>query len=568
VALAPVPSTEEIVRLYKAGELGPELARFHEHPDEEADPFFKRCVDLHNDGQIDLVAVPGQPGFAIISGHDFFTAQHFYCETIPDLRTNVFALMECCRILIVKAGADGAASLPNNAFRKWCQNNPTESAVVVSEARAGNQLASTFVTFALQASGDLKEAIYFIQSFDDDRRRFGMAALAGMTFADAEQAKKGIQALEPFVLSGQDDNLRANAVLAAFDVLKKQKDEEIARRLVVTAVVEAGPSTLHSLSQVVWLHHDLLDDATLRVVLAALESVQPEHLGTVRILDMALNHLLGTTGQALALNFLTMKLRDGQLTLASFPITTGELRRSDPQRLYELIVRWLLSGSIALCDNVNHLVGIEEKNPFDTSIKSFGLTAVKQIFLCRKVIGFLFLRPVICCSIIVSLLRGVEKEAEEAVTSLLFDPVLLSYGGSAIEYLRSIEASDAAYASVQLALSKHAEYLAGLERTGIIKELHPSDYKREINRRRTEDMMRDAQKAGMQQSVLFNLVHRSTLLYGKRSLTYFQGEDGNSKAVAMDLHSVGMSIEWPRRDILDPVGLDYMIRVYRVEKLQ
>jgi hypothetical protein len=110
--------------------------------------------------------------------------------------------------------------------------------------------------------------------------------------------------------------------------------------------------------------------------------------------------------------------------------------------------------------------------------------------------------------------------------------------------------------------------VAGLERTGIIKELHPSDYKREINGRRTEDMMRDAQKAGMQQSVLFNLVHRSTLLYGKRSLTFFAGEDGNSKAVAMDLHSVGMSIEWPRRDILDPVGLDYMIRVYRVEKLQ
>ena len=80
--------------------------------------------------------------------------------------------------------------------------------------------------------------------------------------------------------------------------------------------------------------------------------------------------------------------------------------------------------------------------------------------------------------------------------------------------------------------------------------------------------MRGAQKAAERQSVLFSLVHRSTLLYGKRSLTYIQGDDGSSKPFTMDLHSFGVSIEWPRRDILDPVGLDYMIRVYRVEKMQ
>jgi hypothetical protein len=80
--------------------------------------------------------------------------------------------------------------------------------------------------------------------------------------------------------------------------------------------------------------------------------------------------------------------------------------------------------------------------------------------------------------------------------------------------------------------------------------------------------MRGAQKAAERQSVLFGLVHRSTLLYGKRSLTYIEEDDGSRRAVSLDLHSVSMSVEWPRRDILDPVGLDYMIRVYRVEKLQ
>ena len=212
MALAPIPSPEEIVRLYKVGGLAAELAQFHEAPDSEDDPFVKRCVALHNDGHIDLVVLPTQRGFANVTGHDFFTAQHFYCEAIPNLRANVTELMECCRILIEMAGADGAASQPNGAFRKWCQNNAADAELVVCEARSGDQLARKFVTFALQASENVQEAVDFVRSFDDDRRLSAMAALAGMTFTDPATAHKAIQVLEPFVTSIEDDTVRANGL--------------------------------------------------------------------------------------------------------------------------------------------------------------------------------------------------------------------------------------------------------------------------------------------------------------------------------------------------------------------
>jgi hypothetical protein len=63
-------------------------------------------------------------------------------------------------------------------------------------------------------------------------------------------------------------------------------------------------------------------------------------------------------------------------------------------------------------------------------------------------------------------------------------------------------------------------------------------------------------------------MHRSTILYGKRSLTYIADHDGSHRAVAMDLKSFEAFFEFPRREILDPVGLDHMLRVYRVEKLK
>ena len=154
------------------------------------------------------------------------------------------------------------------------------------------------------------------------------------------------------------------------------------------------------------------------------------------------------------------------------------------------------------------------------------------------------------------------------MVDMLFDPLLLNYGGGTIEYLKGIGVDDAAYAAVQRALSRHDEYLAGLKATGEIKELHPSDYKRDIVLHRNLGEMRDATKTAQKQSVFLNLVHRSTLLYGKRSLAYIQREDGSSQALTLDLHSVGMSFELPRRDMLDPVGLDYMIRVFRAERLR
>jgi hypothetical protein len=154
------------------------------------------------------------------------------------------------------------------------------------------------------------------------------------------------------------------------------------------------------------------------------------------------------------------------------------------------------------------------------------------------------------------------------VTELLFDPILLSYSGDAKDYLKRIPATDRSYGPIQNALAKDQEFYAGLDATGAIKELHPSDYQRDVVRKRSHDEMRAIRKMAESKSVLLNLVHRSTILYGRRSLTYVADADGNHRPVEIDLKSFDMSLELPRREILDPVGLDYMIRVFRVEKIK
>jgi hypothetical protein len=186
--------------------------------------------------------------------------------------------------------------------------------------------------------------------------------------------------------------------------------------------------------------------------------------------------------------------------------------------------------------------------------------------LCRKAIGFLFFKPVVCCSIIVSILRAGEEDIEEAVISLLFDPLLINYGGRPVDYLRTIPSTDTASGGVQRALSKLTDYHSALVKVGTIKELSPSEYQRDVVRHRMEDEMRVVNKVADQHSILANLVHRSTILYGRRSINYIVSSTGERTPLAMDLNQFSFSFDLPRQEVLDPVELDYLVRLFRAER--
>ncbi len=76
------------------------------------------------------------------------------------------------------------------------------------------------------------------------------------------------------------------------------------------------------------------------------------------------------------------------------------------------------------------------------------------------------------------------------------------------------------------------------------------------------------QKGAEKESIFLNLVKRSIILYGKRSITYIEGPGGERRPVEMELKPHNISIEYPRLDVIDPFGLDYKLRVFRAERFR
>ena len=100
------------------------------------------------------------------------------------------------------------------------------------------------------------------------------------------------------------------------------------------------------------------------------------------------------------------------------------------------------------------------------------LTGNQKFFLARKVVGYLFFRPVCCASILVSILRtcGDQGEAAQKIGQLLFDPMLVNYGGALSDYLRSLSQDDPALSHVGEAMEREASFGADLQTPGPINE--------------------------------------------------------------------------------------------------
>jgi len=188
-----------------------------------------------------------------------------------------------------------------------------------------------------------------------------------------------------------------------------------------------------------------------------------------------------------------------------------------------------------------------------------------QGYVCRKALGWFFFLPTTAASVLVAVLREAKGEAISEIQSLLFDPLLINYGG-VVDYLGNIPSGDPVHERIKAALALHEDYLKGIRSVDTIQEMRPSEHGQQIHRRRISEEMRQAHKSARKESVFLNLVRHSVLLYGRGAVSFVQGSNETLRAVEMDLESHGFSMEYPRIASLDPIGLDYELRLYRAEK--
>lgn len=237
----------------------------------------------------------------------------------------------------------------------------------------------------------------------------------------------------------------------------------------------------------------------------------------------------------------------------------------DPRQLFAFGVRWFATGDPQLCQGVTSLINpVHQPQPFDTTLAGSGLSGSQMIAICHKAIGYLILAPVVAASFVVAAFRAGDKTVEPELVQLLLQSCLINYGETVAVYLKAVPEGDEAYRPVRQALKLHRAYVEGLNIETTIKELFPSSYQRGAVRQKQYIMQREIRKEAERQSVFFGLAQHSTLLYGRKAITYLRG--ANEPPVSVEMKTVSAGFEMPRLQIIDPVGLDWLIRIFRLSR--
>jgi len=154
--------------------------------------------------------------------------------------------------------------------------------------------------------------------------------------------------------------------------------------------------------------------------------------------------------------------------------------------------------------------------------------------------------------------------------ALLFDPLLINYSGAIAEHLGGHAESEEepARSAIRRALAALESYLDGLKAIGDLPALHPSLKHREAYQRHFAGELAQSLKKAQAESPLLQIIHRSVLLHGRKAIHHAFGPEGEINRMETNLGELGTRIDVPRLSILDPHGLDFMLRVFRHERMR
>ena len=532
-------------------------------------PLAAAVAKLHNAGQIDALEIGAWPALEGLKAYKRHFVERFIGLILPEIETPTTAMLAFVEALTAAEPKGYHAFF--DGLQTWMQRRPAQAQEIVDLALQGAAPAASLLSVALQALANPSGARAIIAAHDDDRRFRAIHSLGWIVHSNAAEVDATVTALAA-LLTDADDDLRARVLECLANLSKTSKLElpPNGAALVGDLLATPGDATRHRAARAL-LEAATLGDAAVAALLAGLLDVNPDNAGTIESLDYALADMLSGARATEALGFLAhlIPASSGRLRLSTFEMTVSQLLTGPHALLADTTVDWLLTGQSSLGAGLSKALGRVGGEPviLRPDLTTRGFSDRRLVSLARKAIGFFHLAPVTAASLVVAALRVAPKGAAAEIETLLFQTLLVHYGGALESYLSRLPKTDAAYRPVRRALKRKAAYLKELQAPGRIAELRPSEQHRQAEHERHSDEMRRSFEQARKGSQVLSLFPTSTMLYGRQSMSFMVDPNGQRQSTSVMLQSHGATFEVPRGLKLDPMGLEEMTVVFRSEKV-
>ena len=521
---------------------------------------------LHNQGRIDALEMATWPTLAELPSHKAHFLERFLTLLLPDLDAPTAAMLDF--VTAMSRPERRSSHLFLDGVVVWMRRRPIQARAVLDLAVQGDAQALPMLSIALQGLGDYSAARTIIAAHDDERRMRAIHALGWIPHPDVAALNASVAVLAPPRTA--DDQTRAQSLEALTHLFQQAAAAMTGDAVVLVKALLAGAGDLtrHQAARALYQAAVFGPDAT-EALLDGLIFVNPDNAGTVESLDFALSDMIqvGTADPALGFLARLIPASNGAMSLSRFESVLNTLLTGPHARLADTAVDWLLSGQAGLARGVAKAIQRVGGTPvvLAPDLTARGFSGPRLVSLVRKAIGYFQAQPVTAASLVLAALRVAPRASAAEIETLLFETLLVHYGGALETYLKGLPKADPAYRAVQRALKRKADYVKGLQAPNRIAELRPSEQKRRVEYERHAEEMRHAFEEAQKASPLLNLFPTTVMLYGRQSMSFMVDFDGRRQSTDVKLQSHGTTVEIPRGAMLDPMGLEEMTLVFRAE---
>jgi hypothetical protein len=468
----------------------------------------------------------------------------------------------------------------NDAFIAWCARDAKRIDGVLELEHQPDIPEFCFVA-ALVAGMQMAPATYLDTSVEyvlgaRRSRMTGILAIRGMSVADATTVQRAVSILSDVLKDDHAEiNDRSAALSAALELAQRcdgYLDVQVSG-LVAEAIADKQAELLNACCNAIVRFGSQLRDSLLPFLLDALQCLDIDATTTRSSVDSVLYCLLTRGRKEEALSCLEALLRRSKADdpLDALGSTTHYLANAAAGLLPTVICRWLLTGDRTLCAAARHLLNSagNQKLVFDFDPGNRDWPDTRTLYLARKAIGWLMPHATAPASFLVCLLRYASEDAGRELGQLLFDPLLVNYPLATRAYLDAVCPNLPAKAkvTVETVLATDNLYKQGIEDGGFVPELQPTERQRWIEHEKRAEEWVAARRKAEGKSVLAQMFTRQTLLYGTRAIGYVDDPGGETRRLDNRLGTISYTADNAMGWVYDPVGLDYMLRAFRMEQI-
>ncbi|MEC9413284.1 MAG: hypothetical protein VX829_11505 [Pseudomonadota bacterium] len=535
-------------------------------------------VELNNNGTLNLVENMMEADISI--AHQFFWVCYIFEKALPKLQSHELKTIKCILHLLEHAGEDLAAGQIVTAYEAYCAVDGDRAKSALRFILVDNSLSSLLAPTLV--SGSIVDCDYFwnktknlINNDSTIVRANAIRALGRIIYPENNDLiLKSFQLIEHHAKQEKDDSCLANIL----DAIQHLSKHSVVSDLRVTeafkqALSLKGELTLHAAAELINYQYKSLPKAAVSLMLDSFKSIPLKNTGTFRHVDFGLSKIIcddSFYNESVTLLEVLISNADDSFSFDRVFQHTSRVLLNDSGAFFtSLMTKWFLTANRRYCTSIQQIIasGIYNNKYLINTLDCDGLNEVDYVFLARKAIGYLFMHPVTATGYILALvIRTSSDHCKMTLMSLVYEMLQLNYPGEVGNYLRTQTEPKKIKIACDQILMWSENYFKNIREMEHLPELLPSQAHREAYDRNFSSKMRVSMKSAESESTFLSMVSKSIILYGRKSIDYFHvGEGTTTRRTECHLQRHETGIEVPRQTLIDPVGLDYMLRVFRNE---